>query len=70
MTVTFISSKRLEKWASSKLKKYDSDETFREARNKKMKTVYPDEADGRVAYKKFLDGEVEKSVSKAKEYLK
>eukprot|EP00466_Bigelowiella_natans_P019393 jgi/Bigna1/46574/estExt_Genewise1.C_50210 len=53
---------RLDKWASSKLEKYDSDDKFKEKRDKK----YGD----RDGYKKFLDGEVEKSASDAQTLIK
>jgi len=56
------SRERLDKWASSKLEKYDSDDKFKEKRDKK----YGD----RDGYKKFLDGEVEKSASDAQTLIK
>eukprot|EP00468_Gymnochlora_sp_CCMP2014_P008055 CAMPEP_0167756050 /NCGR_PEP_ID=MMETSP0110_2-20121227/9163_1 /TAXON_ID=629695 /ORGANISM="Gymnochlora sp., Strain CCMP2014" /LENGTH=178 /DNA_ID=CAMNT_0007642103 /DNA_START=24 /DNA_END=560 /DNA_ORIENTATION=+ len=53
---------RLDKWAASKLEKYDSNEKFKAARDKK----YGD----RAAYETFLKTEVSKSVDEAKLLVK
>mmetsp|Transcript_28816 Transcript_28816/g.70279 ORF Transcript_28816/g.70279 Transcript_28816/m.70279 type:complete len:247 (+) Transcript_28816:296-1036(+) len=52
---------RLEAWKKKKLFKYDSNKKFRKLRNKKY--------GGRDGYLKFLDSEIDKSISEVAPYL-